>query len=773
MGVIQTYEWIFSDGITLMGETQQRTFDRAGEYRVSLRVTDNDGLTHQTSEWIIQVIEPNRPPVLVGDQTFQAMENKLFELTLNGAMDPEGAPLTYSIVNGVSSGVLSDCLDGTDDLTCRYMPANNFVGQVVFSYKANDGQRDSETVSLVMINIISYNKKPLANAGPNQAALSGTLVTLDGSGSSDPEGASLTYLWELPTRPLTSRAQLANVTSVHPVFITDRDGTYIARLVVNDGKLDSSPSEVTITVTGEVNAAPTLTPIASPQTIEMGTELRLSLSGSDADSGDTLIFLAKDLPANSRLDEASGKFRFQPLPNQSGDHTVTFIVTDGRATHSQDVVLRVQAAAASQVTSLTSRVLDANEFSQGRTVPISGVTITIVGSTVTTTSDAQGYFTLSNIPHGPQLVSLDATGLMDTNGHHYANFKGRLKIVENVHNRPYRDYILPLVNPAHIAMVDPATPTVVSNTDIGVSMTVPQGTAMNPDGTMYRGPLSVSSVPINATPRELPEVLRPSFLLTLQPVNIRFNAPVPITFPNVDNLAPDTLLDLFSLSEQGGFEKVGLGIVSRDGQRISIVEGGVRATTWHLVTVSSPSFSGAGGGGGGGGGPPGTPPIDGDNNDTGNDGCGAGGAGGSGGVSATTGVLREEKALPSFRISGVRITPTLAYRNTNSAHHLTLIPTYKYSTRRVRFGGNVFRDIVQRAPRSMGLSFEVKGRVSPETFFNTSPLISNGDPSLSPFTTIQPSSQHRGLRKRSLFHNGSLEPDLRFRDKPVSKNDEK
>ena len=176
---IKTYEWIFSDGTTLFGQTQQRVFDRVGEYWVSLRVTDNDGLTHQTTDSTIYVTEPNLPPVLVGDQTFEAMQNKSLKFILNGATDPEMDSLTYSIVNEVNSGTLSGCLGGTDQLTCTYMPASDFIGQAIFSYQTNDGQRDSEMVSVVTINVINYNRRPLAHAGPNQEALSGALVTLD------------------------------------------------------------------------------------------------------------------------------------------------------------------------------------------------------------------------------------------------------------------------------------------------------------------------------------------------------------------------------------------------------------------------------------------------------------------------------------------------------------------------------------------------------------------------------------------------------------------
>ena len=303
-----------------------------------------------------------------------------------------------------ASGTLTGCLDQTTELACTFTPADDFIGTVVFSYKANDGKRDSETMSLVTIHVAAYNTKPIAHAGADQKAFSGEVVTLDGLASSDPEKKSLTYKWELVTRPLTSRAQLANLHSVNPVFITDRDGTYIARLVVNDGSLDSRPDDVTITVTGEMNNPPVLATITTPQTMQIGTEVRFTISAVDADTHDTISFIATGLPANSRLDEGTGKFRFKPAPNQVGTHTINFIASDGKESDSQKVVITVQPADTGQVTAFQSRVIDANAYSADKSiVPIAGVRISVEGSTVTTTTDAQGRLPFRAFPTGEKL----------------------------------------------------------------------------------------------------------------------------------------------------------------------------------------------------------------------------------------------------------------------------------------------------------------------------------------------------------------------------------
>lgn len=86
------------------------------------------------------------------------------------------------------------------------------------------------------------NSSPLANAGPDQTlectSCCATEVTLDGTGSSDPDGDPLTYQWTWNGGSATG----ATPTITLPL------GTTTIQLVVNDGQVDSEPDYVDITI---------------------------------------------------------------------------------------------------------------------------------------------------------------------------------------------------------------------------------------------------------------------------------------------------------------------------------------------------------------------------------------------------------------------------------------------------------------------------------------------------------------------------------------------
>jgi hypothetical protein len=99
------------------------------------------------------------------------------------------------------------------------------------------------------------NQPPVAHAGPDAGHDEGTTVTLDGTGSTDPDGDPLTYRWVQVSGPAVV---LSDSTAVNPTFqapmVVFGGAQLVFRLIVNDGQVDSAPDEVTISVRNVMDA---------------------------------------------------------------------------------------------------------------------------------------------------------------------------------------------------------------------------------------------------------------------------------------------------------------------------------------------------------------------------------------------------------------------------------------------------------------------------------------------------------------------------------------
>ncbi len=99
---------------------------------------------------------------------------------------------------------------------------------------------------ILSIGIRAQNTAPVANAGPDQTVNQKATVTLDGSASSDADGDNLIYTWTAP-----AGITLSDIHAVKPTFtspVVSANTPYAFQLVVNDGKTNSQPDEVIITV---------------------------------------------------------------------------------------------------------------------------------------------------------------------------------------------------------------------------------------------------------------------------------------------------------------------------------------------------------------------------------------------------------------------------------------------------------------------------------------------------------------------------------------------
>ena len=226
------------------------TPDVAGTYVATLVV--NDGKVSSTAVGTsLTAAVANSAPVANAGVNQNVTTGSTVTLVSSGSTDANGDTLTYrwsmASVPSTSSAALSSSTNASPTFTA------DVSGTYVVNLIVNDGKVDSSNVGAVTITASAANSAPVASAGSNQTVtLTGSpavvTVTLDGTGSTDANGDTLTYLWAITSKPTSSAASLSSTTASSPTFVADIAGVYVATLIVNDGKVNSGVSTVAITV---------------------------------------------------------------------------------------------------------------------------------------------------------------------------------------------------------------------------------------------------------------------------------------------------------------------------------------------------------------------------------------------------------------------------------------------------------------------------------------------------------------------------------------------
>jgi hypothetical protein len=165
---------------------------------------------------------------------------------------------------------------------------------------------------------------PTAVAGSVQTVNKHALVSLDGSGSHDPQGLALTYSWSQTGGTTVS---LSNPTSAKPSFTAPGvSGTLTFSLVVNDGQAASQPATVEITIQDRAPVA------AAPATTTSAAGALVILDGgasSDPDQ-DPLTYMWTQVSGTSvSLAAAAGGKATFTAPTKADTLVFSLTVSDG------------------------------------------------------------------------------------------------------------------------------------------------------------------------------------------------------------------------------------------------------------------------------------------------------------------------------------------------------------------------------------------------------------------------------------------------------------
>ncbi len=249
--------------------------------------------------------------------------------TMQGS-DQDGNTLTFSVVTAPAHGSVSVTNASTGAF--RYTPTSNYSGSDSFTFRASDGQAQSNTAT-ESITITAVNHAPVASAGSLSTTVNTAATgTMQGS---DQDGNALTF--SVVTAPAHGSVSVTNASTgaFRYTPTSNYSGNDSFTFKVSDGQAQSNTATVSITVTAPATNNP---PVASALTLqtELNTPVSGLMSGSDADK-DALTYSIASNPAKGtvKINSAStGSFTYTPSTGFTGTDSFTYKVSDGKASSS-------------------------------------------------------------------------------------------------------------------------------------------------------------------------------------------------------------------------------------------------------------------------------------------------------------------------------------------------------------------------------------------------------------------------------------------------------
>ena len=167
-------------------------------------------------------------PGAVDEPGYDQTSSEMSRITLDGtgSSDSDGTIVSYkwTLVSGIDLIKLKEFEenDAVESPTFITPPTSARGATLVFSLVVTDDDGTESTPDEVTIRVTSHNVQPIANAGDDQSVDENTLVTLDGTGSSDPDGHTLSYSWTLTDFPALDSSPvippLSDSTIASPTF---------------------------------------------------------------------------------------------------------------------------------------------------------------------------------------------------------------------------------------------------------------------------------------------------------------------------------------------------------------------------------------------------------------------------------------------------------------------------------------------------------------------------------------------------------------------------
>jgi len=267
------------------------------------------------------VAPAGKPPVANDDSATTQQDIPVAINVLANDTDADSDPLTVTNLTQPSNGTA--ILNA--DQTVTYTPNLGFIGSDSFSYTANDGKVDSG-VATVSITVEKFNNPPTAN-NDIAATQEDTEVTIDIL-ANDTDADGDTLMVTNLTQPSHGAATLSTDQMVTYVPDADFNGHDSFTYTTNDGKVDSNPATVIVTVE-PVNDPPVANDDSAATQQDVPVVIDVLANDTDVD-GDILAVSAVTQGAYGSVDiNLDNTVTYTPYTGFSGSDSFTYTASDG------------------------------------------------------------------------------------------------------------------------------------------------------------------------------------------------------------------------------------------------------------------------------------------------------------------------------------------------------------------------------------------------------------------------------------------------------------
>ncbi|MFC3033718.1 PKD domain-containing protein [Pseudoalteromonas fenneropenaei] len=217
--------------------------DTFGTYQLKLTVTDQNGAS--SNKTITLQVNIKQPPIAELGDTKMVTVGDVVTISCNRCYDPDGDTLTYrwhlltkpqgsgSTLSSITAPEVSFTADKAGDYLLRLI--------------INDGIFDSQPAAQVVTAVADKPPVAVIQGATDRQIILGESLLLDASGSYDPEGGTVQFLWSL-TKPNNSNASIADNEAAKVQFLADVVGDYVLALTVKDVGGQVAQQAVTVQV---------------------------------------------------------------------------------------------------------------------------------------------------------------------------------------------------------------------------------------------------------------------------------------------------------------------------------------------------------------------------------------------------------------------------------------------------------------------------------------------------------------------------------------------